>query len=103
MPRGGYRPGAGRPKGSSKSAKREATVEAAARGVTPLDYMLSVVADEEAPADRRDKMAIAAAPYVHPKAEAKGGGGKKAARAEEAGKIASGDAGEWGDDLRWAH
>ena len=38
--------------------------------LTPLEYMLSVVNDGEADPTRRDRMAQAAAPYVHPKAEA---------------------------------
>ena len=33
----------------------------------PLDYMLAVVRDPATPVERRDKLAIAAAPYVHPK------------------------------------
>ena len=33
--------------------------------VLPLEYMLAVLNDETAPAARRDRMAIAAAPYVH--------------------------------------
>lgn len=65
--RGGYRPGAGRPKGvpNKKTAACQRAVEQS--GVTPLDYMLSVMRDENAPPARRDEMAKAAAPYVHPK------------------------------------
>ena len=45
------------------TAKREA--EIAASGLTPLDYMLSVLRDDNAdPKDRR-WAAAAAAPYVH--------------------------------------
>ena len=33
----------------------------------PLDYMLSIIRDETATQERRDKMAIAAAPYCHPR------------------------------------
>jgi len=33
----------------------------------PLDYMLMVIADETATQERRDRMAIAAAPYCHPR------------------------------------
>jgi len=35
---------------------------------TPLEYMLAVMTDPTADALRRDRMAIAAAPYVHPRA-----------------------------------
>jgi len=35
--------------------------------VTPLDYMMAVVKDPNAHPLRRDTMAIAAAPFVHPK------------------------------------
>jgi hypothetical protein len=33
----------------------------------PLEYMLSVMRDETAPPERRDEMAKAAAPFVHPR------------------------------------
>ena len=33
----------------------------------PLDYMLAVIRDPNATQDRRDRMAVAAAPYCHPK------------------------------------
>ena len=33
----------------------------------PLDHMLAVMHDESADKDRRDRMAIAAAPYLHPR------------------------------------
>jgi hypothetical protein len=33
----------------------------------PLDYMLTVMRDPKADGKRRDAMAIAAAPYLHPK------------------------------------
>lgn len=68
---------AGRPKGLPKtggrkpgspnkaSAAREAEVKAS--GLTPLQYMLKVMRDDNADKARRDDMAKAAAPYVHPK------------------------------------
>lgn len=47
------------------SAEKRAEIEAS--GITPLDYMLSVMRDNErAPADRLDA-AHKAAPYVHPR------------------------------------
>ena len=67
---GGKRLGAGRPYGSRNKAteKQRAEIDKiAASGLTPLDYMLSVMRDETAPAERRDYMARAAAPYVHPR------------------------------------
>ena len=65
MPRGGYRPGAGRPKGSKNRAKIAGI--AAEAGLSPLEYMLAVMRDETADPDRRIDMAIAAAPYLHSK------------------------------------
>jgi hypothetical protein len=41
--------------------------EIASTGETPLEYMLRVMRDPEAPEARRDAMAIAAAPYIHSK------------------------------------
>ena len=37
-----------------------------ASGLTPLDYMLTVMRDSRAKPERRDNMAKAAAAYVHP-------------------------------------
>jgi len=34
-------------------------------GVHPIEYTLTVMRDESEPLERRDAMAIAAAPYVH--------------------------------------
>lgn len=67
MARGGPRPGAGRPRGT-RSTLIDIPGEAAAVEMSPLDYMLSVMRDPEADSARRDRMAQAAAPYVHPKA-----------------------------------
>ena len=64
--RGGKRQGAGRPKGVSNRRTVEMRAEMAASGELPLDYMLRVMRDETAEAARRDAMAKAAAPYVHP-------------------------------------
>ncbi len=65
MPRGGRRTGAGRPKGSPDKIKREK--EIAASGLTPLDYMLSVLRDSKATPENRKWAAGAAAPYCHPR------------------------------------
>jgi len=76
---GGRRPGAGRPKGSRDkkprtSRNRRAEVLAAAHeaGLTPLAYMLAVMNDETQPVDRRDRMAVFAAQWVHAKPLASG-------------------------------
>lgn len=36
-------------------------------GMTPLEYMLTIMRNKDAAQSRRDAMAIAAAPYCHPK------------------------------------
>ena len=66
--------------------------------ITPLAYMLDIINDPAAEPARRDRMAVAAAPYVHAKPAALRPIGKKRQQAEAA-KTAGGD--EWGDDLRW--
>lgn len=67
MSRRGARPGAGlKPLGVNK-ATQQAQDDAQQGGVMPLDYMLRVMRDENADADRRDDMAKTAAPYVHGK------------------------------------
>lgn len=78
MARGGARPGAGRPKGIRRIAEEAqkavpADIRKAARAakLSPLEYMLAVMNDESAEDARRDRMAQAAAPYVHARAEAK--------------------------------
>jgi len=57
----------GRQKGARNRATEEARAAAAASGVLPLDYMLSVMRDAAADCKRRDSMAMAAAPYLHPR------------------------------------
>lgn len=98
MARGGVRPGAGRPKtvpATDAAAWSEARSVALAENLTPLAYMLKVMNDPGNDPARRDRMAQAAAPYVHPRAEA---GGKKAVAAEEARVAGAGT--DWGDDLQ---
>lgn len=57
----------GRRKGSTNKATAAREAEVKASGLTPLQYMLQVLRDDKADASRRDDMAKAAAPYVHPK------------------------------------
>jgi hypothetical protein len=74
---------AGRPKGSKDKAPRKTAAAkqaqaAASEGITPLDYMLKVLRDDNADSERRDRMAAQAAPYIHPRlasTEVKGEGG----------------------------
>ena len=70
MSHGGAREGAGRPPGSVNKASQEAREKVVATGETPLDYMMRVMRDKSAEHQRRDDMAKAAAPYVHPKLSA---------------------------------
>lgn len=67
MSRGGNRPGAGRKPGVPNKASVTRQKRVAEGGQTPLDYMLEVMRDGKADASRRDEMARAAAPYVHPR------------------------------------
>ena len=57
----------GRAKGVPNKITPALAAEIAASGLTPLDYMLKILRDTNAPEARRDDMAKAAAPYVHPK------------------------------------
>jgi hypothetical protein len=57
----------GRKKGSRNKRPRELIERIEASGLVPLEYMLSVMRDETAPPERRDEMAKAAAPFVHPR------------------------------------
>jgi hypothetical protein len=57
----------GRQKGARNRATEEARAAAAASGIMPLDFMLAVMRDPNADHKRRDAMAMAAAPYFHPR------------------------------------
>jgi hypothetical protein len=57
----------GRPKGSRNKRTRTIIEAAANGGELPLDYMLRIMRDPNASNTRRDEMARAAAPYLHPK------------------------------------
>ncbi len=105
MPRGGSRPGAGRPRKHPKSdvsvaqvvskvadsppassAPSQPQTPASPGPVQPLEYMLSVMNNPEVNAELRARMAVAAAPYCHPK---KGEGGKKEQQQDAAKRVAS--------------
>jgi hypothetical protein len=64
--RGGFRPGAGRPKGA-KTARLPtfATAEAQGGQMSPLDYLLSVMNDAAQPVEVRMRAAGLALPYYH--------------------------------------
>lgn len=95
MARGGYRPGSGRPRKNleTKTVNREARKA----GMKPLEYMLEVMNDQTADAARRDRMAIAAAPFVHARAESVKS--KRDLTQEAAAAASASPGGEWGDDL----
>lgn len=63
----GRKTGGGSRKGKRNKATAQREAEIAASGLTPLEYMLRVLRDETQDPKRRDEMAKAAAPYVHPK------------------------------------
>lgn len=68
---GGGRSGAGRPHVTQEAReRRKVALQAATRSLEPLDYMLSVMRDLSAKTNRRDSMAISAAPYRHHKLHA---------------------------------
>ena len=76
--RGGARPGAGRPKGSTK-AKTYAPASPAE--LTPVEYALRVMRDETADVRRRDAMARALLSYLR-------AGGKRVEKSEAGPKTA---------------
>ena len=57
----------GRQKGIANKRTRDIADAAMAQGLTPLEYMLAVLRDETVEPERRDEMANAAAPYLHPR------------------------------------
>ncbi len=81
-----------------RPSKQEFIDEAELHNMLPLDYMLSVIRDPTASKTRRDRMAIAAAPYCHHKvAEVRTG--KKDLAAENAATAGTGTA--WSGDLEF--
>ena len=67
--------------------------------MSPLAYLLMRINDVCAPPDVRDRLAVAAAPYCHPRAGTVAATGKKAAAAAAAKRAGVDDV--WGDDLGW--
>jgi len=57
----------GRPKGIPNKATIARQMQVAAGGITPLDYILSVMRDETADQTLRLRAADSAAMYVHPR------------------------------------
>jgi hypothetical protein len=65
MRKGGKRPGAGRPKGARNKRTVETAKAIEASGMSPLDYMISLMRDETREVALRLDAAKSAAPYVH--------------------------------------
>lgn len=69
--RRGRKPGTprtgGRKKGTPNKFNARLRAELIGRDISPLEYMLEVMRDPTADKERRDRMAIAAAPYCHPR------------------------------------
>ena len=68
MARGGKREGAGRRKGQvseQTKARKEIQIKALAQGLSPLDYMLSILRDVGQEQSARFAAAKEAAPYIH--------------------------------------
>ena len=80
MPRGGFRPGAGRKKGAAEVRTRRIANELAREGLTPLEVMIATMRElwlhaqsAATPAERLERQRAAcgvakeAAPYIHPR------------------------------------
>jgi hypothetical protein len=67
MGHGGARPGAGRKPGYTTKKTREIADRAASEGITPLEFMLSILRNEDKPDAERFEAAKHAAPYIHPR------------------------------------
>ena len=71
MPRGGARPGAGRPRKDRTASATAPESPAPDRStpevseLTPLEYFLAIMNNPAEPAKRRDWAAAQAAPYLH--------------------------------------
>lgn len=70
MARGGKREGAGRKRGQvseQTKQRKEVIAKATAEGITPLDFMLRILRDENKGEAERYRAAVDAAPYMHPR------------------------------------
>lgn len=65
MAQGGKREGAGRKPGARNKSTIEQREAVAASGLTPLEYMITVMRDAGADEGKRLEAAKSAAPYVH--------------------------------------
>lgn len=57
----------GRQKGTANKSTRERLQALMDSGESPLEYMLRIMRDKMVDDERRDKMALAAASYMHPR------------------------------------
>jgi hypothetical protein len=64
---GGARPGAGRKRRGQNQKTREIADRARENGVTPLEFLLSVMRDPTVESHRRESAAQALLPYMHPR------------------------------------
>src|SRR5262245_49796327 len=83
---------------------RQLTIEAMAVGLkpgqmSPVEYLLDRINDATVASDTRDRLAIATAPYCHPRLSEPLRVGKKE-KAEKAAKVAGIGSG-WGSDLEF--
>jgi hypothetical protein len=62
---GGWRPGAGRKRGSANRKTREVANTAAKNGLSPLEFALQIMRDSAQPMVLRAEMAAMAMPYCH--------------------------------------
>lgn len=74
---GGKRANAGRKGGGQNQKSSKIAKAAAAKGLTPVEFMLNMLRDDDATIEDRKWAAQHAAPYVHPRLaaiEQRGGG-----------------------------